>query len=349
MSDIARQFAVADAVLPIAMLQSVSSPTSIGADQTAWDVGTGSAILATSSAAYSIGGFANPVGGRSFKVFNNGSYVLRIKHQDSTATAANRIICPHGLDWPLAPGECFEFWYDSTNSRFRLIDGWQQVLKNPQYGMEFVDDFFTGSTAIIASGIVNWGGSISGNGLIQGNASGNNNGYGFAKINCDDVTSYARLTSPFITRIRHGFLFETQLRVETLSTGSERANYIIGMCTPAATTITPTDGIYFYYDLSVSANIYCGTSASGVQTVTDSTVAVSTSFQVLKWVLNSAHDSVGFYVNGTLVATHTTNIPTAATAIHPFVLYLKALGSATFNSIFLDSWRLIRVDYSARY
>lgn len=351
MTSPAREYIDQDAIRPMSQLMGQTSPSAVGANQTAWDVGYASTVLASSSAAYSIGGIANGFAGRTIKIHNSGTYVLQIKHQDSSSTALNRIVCPYGLDWPLAPGLTFECWYDATAARWRLVDGWQRVLKDPQYGVEFLDDFFTGSTAIVASGIVNWGGSISGNGLIQGNTSGNNNGYGFAKLSCDDVTSYARLTSPFITRIRHGFMFETQLRVETLSTGSERANYIIGMCTTAATTITPTDGIYFYYDLNVSANIYCGCSASGVQTVADTGVAVSTSFQVLRWVLNSAHSSVDFFVGDmvTPVATITTNIPTSATAVHPFALYLKALGSATFNSIFLDSWHGIRVDYSARY
>jgi len=343
---------IGDRPYPASLLMSQTSPTSVGADQTPWDIGYSSTVLATSSAAYSIGGFANPFPGRSFKIHNSGSYVLRIKHQDASTTAACRTICPYGLDWPLAPGMTFEFWYDATAQRYRLVNGWDRVLKDPQYGMEFLDDFITGSTAVTTSGIVNWGATVSGaSASIQGNQNGNNNGYGFAKLNCQTVAHYSRLTSPFITRIRHGFMFETQLRVETLSTVAERANYLVGMATPAATTLTPADGIFFFYDKNVSDNIQCGTMASSSPTTVDSLVPVTTSHQVLRWVLNSAHSSVDFFIGdmATPVATITGTIPTAATALHPFALYLKALGSATFNSIYLDSWHMLRVDYAARY
>lgn len=73
------------------------------------------------------------------------------------------------------------------------------------------------------------------------------------------------------------------------------------------TTVTPSNGIYFQA-LDGDTNWFCVTRAAGVQTRTDSGVAVSTTaFQALRHV-RSGSASVSFYINGIPVCTHTTNI-----------------------------------------
>lgn len=74
------------------------------------------------------------------------------------------------------------------------------------------------------------------------------------------------------------------------------------------------DGAFFRYRHSVNGGRWeCVTRSNSVETATDSTVAaISASYQCLEIEVNAAGTSVVFKVNGTTVATNTTNIPTGA-------------------------------------
>lgn len=77
----------------------------------------------------------------------------------------------------------------------------------------------------------------------------------------------------------------------------------------SAFSLAPGEGIYFE-KLDPDTNWFCVTRAGGVQTRTDSTVAVSTNFDTFFYQRNSS--GVTFKINNADVCgTHTTNIPTA--------------------------------------
>lgn len=106
--------------------------------------------------------------------------------------------------------------------------------------------------------------------------------------------------------------FDTIIRVPTLSDGTETfANYI-GFGDSA--TGVPVDGVLFRYTHSVNSGEWeCVTRANGVETASDSGVAVvAGTIARLGIVINAAATSVTFTIDGTTVATNTTNIPTGA-------------------------------------
>jgi hypothetical protein len=71
-----------------------------------------------------------------------------------------------------------------------------------------------------------------------------------------------------------------------------------------------TDGCYFYYNHATNTDWVVTTVKDGVATTTDTNVALTAStWYKLSVVVNAAATSVGFYINNSLVATHTTNIP----------------------------------------
>jgi len=96
-----------------------------------------------------------------------------------------------------------------------------------------------------------------------------------------------------------------------LNTNDANTTIRIGMAN-ALTSNPPADGIYIE-KLDADTNIFCVTRAGGVQTRTDSGVAVNTNFNTMVYTRNSS--GVTFRVNGQNVCTHTTNIPT--TFINP--------------------------------
>lgn len=73
-------------------------------------------------------------------------------------------------------------------------------------------------------------------------------------------------------------------------------------------TGTPSNGIYFE-KTTADTNWYAVTRNGGVETRTDTAIAVSAVFRTFKTEHTSA--SVRFLIDGTVVATHTTNIPAA--------------------------------------
>ncbi len=128
--------------------------------------------------------------------------------------------------------------------------------------------------------------------------------------------------------------FTTSVLFNTLSTSTERYRVTIGYG-DQATSAAEVNGIFFTYDeggtangTTASANWQCVTTAGSVRTLTTSTVAINnTAWCKLSIEINAAGTSVAFYIDNTLVATHTTNIPSGAVQlITPRVNISKTIG-----------------------
>jgi hypothetical protein len=114
-------------------------------------------------------------------------------------------------------------------------------------------------------------------------------------------------------------LYETSVQVPTLSTSGERFAFISGF-TSALNNITIPNGAAFLYDeggvaigSAASANWQVLTAAGGSRTYTTTATTVTAGqWHKLQVIVNAAATSVGFYIDGTLVHTETSTIPTAA-------------------------------------
>lgn len=67
-------------------------------------------------------GILNTQVGDSFYVINDGANSFSFGHQDGAAAAADRIITPTAATFTLGPNEFAKFWYDSTVSRWRILE-----------------------------------------------------------------------------------------------------------------------------------------------------------------------------------------------------------------------------------
>jgi len=110
--------------------------------------------------------------------------------------------------------------------------------------------------------------------------------------------------------------FETYIHINNLSDATNRFRTIHGFGSNTANTVE-TDGVFLTYDeggtlngTAASPNWQCVTVSNSVRTLTTTSTAVTANaWNKLRIEINAAGTSVGFYVNGTLIATHTTNIP----------------------------------------
>ena len=120
-----------------------------------------------------------------------------------------------------------------------------------------------------------------------------------------------------INMVRFGtaaFTMKWRLAVSAVSDGTDTYHISFGFSEAASSSKDMTDGAYFTYTHSVnSGNWQAVTASASTRTTTNLATPPSTSFQTFEIRVNEAATEVTFYLNGTLVATHTTNIPTADT------------------------------------
>jgi hypothetical protein len=104
-----------------------------------------------------------------------------------------------------------------------------------------------------------------------------------------------------------------EFQIRNLSDGTETYTATIGF-QDTFTSGVSADGAYFRYTHSVNGGRYeCVTVSNSVSTVTDSGVTAIVNVWVSYEIrVNAAGTSVEFYLNGSLVQTHTTNIPTGS-------------------------------------
>ena len=108
-----------------------------------------------------------------------------------------------------------------------------------------------------------------------------------------------------------------------------------------------TDGAYLHVSDSVNTtNWLCTTESGGTATETDTGVAFSTDWVNLRVEINAAASEVKCYINGTLVGTNTTNLPTA-TDVGPIITIRNDLGTAS-NGIDVDWFYMKQVFSAAR-
>jgi hypothetical protein len=131
--------------------------------------------------------------------------------------------------------------------------------------------------------------------------------------------------------------FETSLAcVSNVSSASER--YIVYAGFFDSLTGTPAEGAYFRYSDDVNGGDWeCVTVTGSTETLTDSNVAVTANtYNKLRVEVNAAGSEAKFYVDGNLVATHTTNMPGSADRFGVGVNIRKTVGTTL---------RQMRTDY----
>jgi hypothetical protein len=133
------------------------------------------------------------------------------------------------------------------------------------------------------------------------------------------------------------WVYEAFLNPTTLSSGTERYQLAVGFI-DTYNAANQVDGVYFLYD---EGGVSTGSTAAAYwQTVTTSNSArafntslTQSTVNAATWVklrieLNASATEASFYINDNLVATHTTNIPTAAGRELGFgYLLIKSVGT----------------------
>lgn len=97
-----------------------TTPSQITTHQNNYNPGNGTFFRLSSSAAWTITGWAGGVNGRLLVLRNIGSFNITLRHQNISSTDINRFICPQAVDVALEPDESLTLIYDATTQRWQV-------------------------------------------------------------------------------------------------------------------------------------------------------------------------------------------------------------------------------------
>lgn len=210
---------------------------------------------------------------------------------------------------------------DGSGTKFPTVDAVNSLSIIDKYkrGIQYFTDFEGTASVTPNFAAFSVGGSVNRLVILVPNAT--NNQIGIAQYQTGTTaTGYFTHTSEgfFGRQFFFGggsWVFETFLCVETLSDAANRFRFVSGFG-DQATNSSEGNGAFFTYDEGgiqngtvASPNWQCVTSVASVRTLTTTTAVTAGAWTKLRIEVNASGTSVAFFINGTLVATHTTNIP----------------------------------------
>ena len=163
----------------------------------------------------------------------------------------------------------------------------------------------------------------------------------------------AHTTNTVAFRLSGGtYVYESDVYIPTLSDGTNRYQLLVGFM-GLITAATQANAVCFLYDeggvstgAGASANWRALTANNSTRTYTDTTIAVAAATWVkLRIEINADATEVVFKINGTTVATHSTNIPTAAgREMGCSAVIIKSIG--TTARTFWQDYKLCDIEFT---
>jgi hypothetical protein len=247
------------------------------------------------------------------QVLGTGLYGGSLKYSDpfTALTSAGQLLTGGFTgDQILAAGRTGQALRANANATLKLDYG---EAVDPRYKVVFLDDFtdyfgrcYTGTTGTGASA---GGGTNAGTPGLIALSTGTTAAGGAIVGQC--VNNRAINTSRQI-------VFETSIFLGALSSGAQEYVAFFGF-NDKGTTISsahPSNGVYFYYDRATNGDKFAvRTVNGGVNTNTVYNALTLLANTIYRLRIEITNGTVTFYINSTLVATHTTNIPVNANVV----------------------------------
>jgi hypothetical protein len=231
-----------------------------------------------------------------------------------TLSLSNRITNANGMQWTAI---------DSLFAKTQAENGFHEV-----------EDFI--NTFTISKFTYGVSGGAAGSSVVYDNANALQGGTGTSSTSTPLVryVSTSNGVNPY-TPYSDYYVISTRVYLPDLNDGTQKYYFYVGAFNSSPTT-SLLNGIAFLYDLdgsttgsTASTNWQCVTGAASARTFTTTSTAVASDVWIkLTIIINDSN--CFFYINGNLVATHTTNLPTVAIA--PTIRMCKTSGvvSRTF-------------------
>lgn len=194
------------------------------------------------------------------------------------------------------------------------------------------DDFMSGGSADGTVGALGWNYSTTGSALSGGS---DHNAPGVYKSFAHPTTSgnYETMRAMVGRHIDAEQIKDSVWRVR-LDIVAANQCWCVGWIYSHSATTEPEDGIYFVTSDNYGDTDWRCITRESTSTVTDTNLARDTSWHTFRIRVNHDATAVQFYIDGTLRATHTTNIPTT-NHIYPFAFKAKTPGFSGNGSAYM--------------
>lgn len=318
--------------------------TVISSNQTEFPLSwnTSHEIIASDQAGRTISGIQTPHVhiGRPVYITNGGSYGIILA--SSLNTSGNRSECrlshPDDLNMVLRPGDTFAYIYDTNESKWRLVSGYEGYLRDNRYSFTVEETFYTGEEAN-TNDLGTTGMRISTTGSAATAHTSSSGEHNYLGLEVSAVNDRASIFHVPAYPVQGQIIFQTLLKLPTLSTGSHEYKVEVGFSGSA--NFSSTLGIYFQYDRTNSTNWYAITDG-GSSTSTDTGVAVDTDWHNFQ-IRYTASGHAYFRIDGTSV-NNKTNVPDSTDNLYPAMFKIQktatSIGTAE-RYLYVDSylWR----------
>lgn len=265
-------------------------------------------VFLASSTAITITGFFAVPGRRTLcrLVTNTGLCPITLQAEGAASLAENRIA---GTTITLPPDAAATLVYDYAVQRWRVAchTGVAVAARAARAGLHFFTDFLSGATAIPELTYAGGNGGTIGGQLRAG-------ALGSMRMLTDTTTAFSFYSALGTSMLRFSLQaarIGIRVQIAALQTAADHVALRFGFLD--TTAAAPVDGAYFEYDTSASANWRICTADASARTQVATAIAVSTAgWYQLEVAVNAAGTAAEFFINGVLVGTITTNIPTAS-------------------------------------
>lgn len=339
------------------------------ADQT---IGTHGAVtilrIEADAATYKLSGVAAGTDGELLVVTNYGNKPVRVTHQDTASSAANRFLLPYPFV-VIKPGCTMVFQYTGTNapgtatasghdgapwaaSRWHYLSGIEAWLNDPSYCWQLYEEFLGGNTASASIGELGW--IADGAGSSPGTISSPLALFGTRPLRV--AASAGTDRGMYLNGYPGGnvagteiIVWEATIYVSALSTAGEEYYVAAGFGTQTGAALAklgagPSAAIAFEYDRPTSVNWlrYSGSVDSGLSTSTATSTAAPAATAVrLKIVWDVGATSAEYFVNDVSVGTNTTNLPTTGDFLRgPFFYIYRTAATSGNRELVPDNCRM---------
>lgn len=183
---------------------------------------------------------------------------------------------------------------------------------NPDISYYFQDDFIVGQFSSLKDNSQNGGAS----GWFSSGQDSTEKAIGVfggetGTLSNGEISLVGTNGTGFILGFGNSLRVRYRARVNTLSDGTDTFSVTIGLIDNISTGNDHTDGCYFKYTHGTNSGRWQAITASnGTRTTQDTAVSADTLFSIFEVAVNSDATSVAFTINGVVVNTITTNIPT---------------------------------------
>jgi hypothetical protein len=327
-------------------------------DYTPTGLATSPVVRVNPSASINISGLTAGSDGEQKTLLNASTdYILVLTHEDTASTAANRFdFGVEAFPYIMLPGEAVTLWYDSTATRWRYAGGSHGSGIAGQFNQftEFYGVGTSGSTGDWMGGCSITGGSAACSASAVGvNTTERSQGVmGLTTGTTSTGRAYmAGMNNANSVPASGGLLFAARVSVPTLSTSGERYQIYCGFHDGAGGT-SPTDGVYWLYDDSVTTDWRYAVEGAGTPSVTTaaSFTVTATVNNIIGFWVNPAWTRVDYFysiagtnyvvASGAALTQTGANIPTGTEFVTPACGINKTVG-ATARTMDIDwiGWR----------